>query len=126
MSKLLMFSCLIAVTLLFSGCGNGESRVIGKWKVDTSDMPSILRDAMEKNAARLEFKSDHTLVPTQIVGTGGSVITWSLTGKTITLSNTDKEALFFGAKDTMTLSDDNKTLYLNLDGGGKSMKFVRQ
>jgi hypothetical protein len=125
MSKVSAWSYLIAVTLFFSGCGNSESKVIGKWKVDTSDMPQILRVALEKNATRLEFRSDHTLAVSNFMGAGGT-ITWSLAGNTISLSNSQKEALFFTDKDKFTLSDDGKLLSLQMDGGGKPMRFQRE
>jgi hypothetical protein len=124
MSKLLAVSCLIALILMISGCGKGEPNVIGVWKADTSTMPAILRDAMERNATRLEFKSDHTLVVSNMSGAGGS-ITWSLAGTTVNLVNSDKNALFFNDKDSLAVGGDGK-LYLQLDGGGKPMPFMRE
>lgn len=132
LSYLKKSSIFVAVTLAFSlalvGCSGKEKQVEGKWKVDTSKLPtSASTGAAAKSmfsGISLEFKADSTF--SAVIGATAEEGTWTVDGNTVTMTPSSTSGVPSNhPPGTATLSDDGKSLTISSSVQGLPLSFVK-
>ena len=127
MRRSLILAALIG--FLIAGCSKPETAFVGKWKLDVASIST--GDAgvdakIKQNAANiiLEFKGDKTC--SLALSGAGQEATYEVAGKVATIRQSNPKSEADLQPSTCTVSDDGKSLTLQIPGAGNPLKFLRQ